>query len=123
MIKGIFVNEDEYPYARWIVEGRKWFETRSRNMLKNLAYERIAIVRTKRGEPPMVVGYAFMWGYGYEDRPWLYRELTMIPEGSKHDTRSGRWFYGLAHAEKCEPYPLHANAIRHGRSWCEWENN
>ena len=56
---GIYVNENGCtPYAELIVKGIKTIETRSRDMLKPLVGERVAIVRTHRNKKPMVIGYA-----------------------------------------------------------------
>lgn len=122
-MKGIFVNEDGgIRYAEAIVSGIKKVETRSRNMLGKLLGERVAIVRTHRGKSPMVVGYATItcvWKYNAEMMNNIRRD-TLIPVGSKYDTGS-RWCYWMSGAEKCDPYPLPKNAVRHGRSWCEWE--
>ena len=122
-IKGIFINEDGcIRYAEAIVSGIKKVETRSRNMLKNLVGERVAIVRTRRGKSPVVVGYAYItaaWKYDAEQMNNI-RSFTLIPVGSKFDT-GARWCYWMSSAEKCDPYPLPKNAVRHGRSWCEWE--
>lgn len=121
-MKGIFVNEDGgIHYATAIVSGLKTIETRSRNMLASLVGKRVAIVRTRRGQNPVVVGYADIVWAERNGEPWMHnhRHMTLIPEGSKYDTGS-RWCYFLGRAERCEPYPLPANAVRHGRSWCEW---
>jgi len=122
-MKGIFVNEDGcIRYAEAIVSGIKKVETRSRNMLRNLVGERVAIVRTRRGKSPVIVGYAditAVWKYDAEQMNNI-RKFTLIPSGSKYDTGS-RWCYWMSRAEKCNPYPLPKNAVRHGRSWCEWE--
>jgi len=123
---GIFVNENGgVPYAKLIVQGYKKVETRSRNMLKDLTHTRVAIVRTRRGKMPTVVGYADI-GEAYfcpverfndED----VRNLTCIPVGSKYDCHGkGKWFYDMWDAEQCDPYPLPSSAVRHGRSWCEF---
>lgn len=121
-MKAMFVNEDESCYAQAIVLGYKTIETRSRNMLKSLVGERVAVVRTKKGERPLVIGTVFVSSFWYEDHPWTLREKTAIPFGSKYDT-DGRWMYGLHSPEPISPdswYPLPENTVRHGRSWCEW---
>ncbi len=123
-MKAIFVRSSkEEPYAQNIVDGRKTIETRSRNMLSSLVGEHVAIVETKSGTTPLVVGFVdvvklwFCPAFLFE----MYRDETMIPVGSKYDTNGkGKWFYFLANPEKCNPFPLPANAIRHGRSWCEF---
>lgn len=123
-MKGIFVNENGgIHYAQAIVNGIKPYETRSRHMLWQCMGDRVAIVKTRRGKAPNVVGYAtidhaeFWTVQELEER----RNLTLIPEGSQYDCKGrGKWCYHMADPETCEPYPLPADAIRHGRSWCEF---
>ena len=127
---GIFVNSAKVNYAGYIVSGKKTIETRSSNTLKKLVGRRVAVIETGKG-PAQVIGYvdithaAFCLSIYYE----AWRNETMIPAGDKYDrfgTRdgvSGKWFYDLENAEKCTPYELPDNAIRHGRSWCEFELN
>lgn len=121
---GIFVNEDGgVPYAAAIVQGLKTVETRNRNMLKRLVGERVAVIRTRRNSRPTIVGYVdivrdeFCPVTLFE----MYRDETLIPPGSSRDVRGrGKWFYRLANAEQADPCPLPSNAVRHGRSWCEF---
>ena len=92
-------------------------------MLSALVGERVAIIRTRRGKAPTIVGYADITRW--EFCPWtlfeMYRDETLIPPGSKYDIRGkGKYFYLMANPETCEPYPLPKDAIRHGRSWCEF---
>lgn len=72
----------------------------------------------------MVVGYAriakssFCKAEDFQN----YFSAHLVPPGSKFDARGrGKWFYYMADAAKCDPYPLPADAIRHGRSWCEFK--
>ena len=123
---GIFVNENGcVHYADLIVDGYKTIETRNRNMLKDLTHTRVAIVKTRRNKKPMVVGYADI-GEAYFCPVERFndddvRNKTLIPEGSMYDCHGkGKWFYDLWNAERCDPYPLPADAVRHGRSWCEF---
>lgn len=123
---GIFVNENGcIPYASLIVGGYKTVETRSKNMLKDLTHTRVAIVRTRRNKCPTVVGYAdigeayFCPAERFNDDD--VRSKTCIPQGSMYDCSGrGKWLYDLWNAEKCIPYPLPTDAVRHGRSWCEF---
>lgn len=123
-MNGIFVNENgSVRYASAIVNGIKPIETRTRNMLKDLVGKRVAVIRTRRGKCPMVVGYVTITDAGMASRAWLddHRDLTLIPEGSSYDCKgSFKWCYFLDHAETCEPFALPASAIRHGRPWCEF---
>ena len=120
-MKGIFVNENEYPYAQEIGQGLKTIETRSRNMLSALVGERVAIIATGSNRYPLILGYVDIVRASRES--WVFldhnRSKTRIPKGSKYDTES-RWCYFLENATPCRPYPLPLSAVRHGRSWCEF---
>lgn len=119
-MKAVFVNQTNCSrYADLIASGIKTIETRSRNMLSALVGERVAIVRTVSGKNPLVIGYVDMVGSVHSDKPAAdCYESTFVPEGSKF--AGNRWFYLLRNAERCQPYALPENAIRHGRSWCEF---
>lgn len=121
---GIFVNEDGgVRYAEAIVKGYKPIETRNRNMLASLVGKRVAVVRTRRGKNPMIVGYVDIMGAFFHDKEWMHahRDLTLIPEGSKHDcVNRGKWCYYLATPMTCKPFDLPKDAVRHGRSYCEF---
>ena len=122
---GIFVNEDGgIHYADAIVRGYKPVETRSRNMLRSLVGQRVAIVRTRRGKQPTIIGEADIVSASFQSAQWLdeHRDETLIPPGSKHDCKGkGKWCYTLVNAVRYElPVPLPKAAIRHGRSFCEF---
>lgn len=125
-MSGIFVNENGcVRYADAIVKGIKTIETRNRNMLKSLVGKRVAIVRTRRGKLPMVVGYAdivdsFFCPINLYEQ---YRDQTLVPVGSSYDVHGkGKWFYFMDNAEKCDPFPLPQDSVRHGMSWCEYDD-
>ena len=120
----MFVNADGFDFADAIVRGDKVIETRNRAMLDKLIGERVAVVRTKRGRKPEVIGTVFVkfaFHFGPKDFE-IYREDTLIPVGSKYDcTEKGKWCYFLRDAAPCEPFPLPADAVRHGISWVEFD--
>lgn len=120
---GIFINEDEILFARLIAAGLKRAEIRSRNMLKNLVGERVAIISTSRKHKPEIVGYADIVRSEFCPAPlWgMYRADTLVLQGSKYDCKEkGKYLYWVENAEECEPYPLPDNAVRHGRSYAEF---
>ena len=118
---GIFVNETGHiPYAVAIVSGFKPIETRNRNTLKSLVGKRVAIVRTHRNKKPMIFGYVTISFCDFRSEKWLdnHRDLTLIPPGSMYDCKGkGKYCYYLSRPEKCEPYELPKNAVRHGFSY------
>ena len=121
---GIFVNENGcIHYARLMAGGYKKAETRFRDMLGKLVGERVAIIQTRRHKNPQVIGYVTIVSKQFvkaEDFP-LYFNDHCVPPGSSYDAHGrGKWLYWLKDAETCEPYDLPKDAIRHGRSWCEW---
>ena len=125
-MKAMFVNESGcVPYAKAICQRIKPVETRNKNMLSALVGERVAVVRTRRGKKPFVIGYVTIYRATHETQKVMnsnfMRRLTLIPEGSAYDSgKSGKWCYWLMDAEECDPYPLPSSAVRHGRSWCEF---
>lgn len=123
-MKGIFVNEDGgVRYAEAIVHGYKPIETRSRNMLAACVGERVAVIRTRRGKDPMIVGFVDIVSSAHCNGKWLdeNRDKTLIPKGSKYDANGrAKWCYFLEFPAPCIPLQLPADALRHGRSWCEF---
>lgn len=125
---GIFVNErGAGRYATWLVNGSKTIETRSRDMLSALVGKRVAIVKTHKGTVPfcgpVVVGYVtitrklFCPAADFQ----TYFEQHLVRPGTVYDaTGRGKWMYFVSDSEACDPFPLPANAVRHGRSWCEF---
>ena len=125
-MKAMFINKLTHagiPYADAIAAGIKPVETRSRDMLRRLMGERVAIVKTVRGKRPAVVGFcdivrADFCPLSAWDR---VRDIALIPPGSAFDCKGrGKWCYWIENAERVKPYPLPENAVRHGRSWCEF---
>ena len=123
-MKAMFVNEDGgIRYAAAIVQGYKPIETRTKNMLAELVGERVAVIRTRRGKAPTVLGYVDVVSSAHRNGKWLdeNRDKTLIPAGSKYDVNGwAKWCYFLENPAPCDPYPLPENAVRHGRSWCEF---
>ena len=121
---GIFVNQDGcIPYAEAIVQGYKSIETRNKNTLSPLVGKRVAVIKTQRGTSPAVVGYVDVTRSEFcpLDSFDAYRDKTLVPPGSRYDAHGrGKWLYYLSNAAKCDAYPLPPNAVRHGRSWCEF---
>ena len=123
-MKAMFVNSNGgIPYARLITSGLKKIETRNRDMLRELCGERVAVVYTRRGKNPLVIGAVDVTGkyFAGVEQFKAERNLHFVPEGSMYDaTGRGKWCYTLENAAVCDPFPLPDSAVRHGRSWCEF---
>ena len=131
MIYGIYINEDEIPFATLIAEGKKEVETRTRDMLGKLVGERVALISTGKNKWPMIVGLATITAKQFVPDHLLDtqegRKITCIPKGSKYDKYSyskkaqcyGKWCYVMRWPEAFKPIPLPEDIIRHGRSYCE----
>lgn len=125
MTKGFFVEDTQCsPYAFMITAGYKTIETRNRNMLSALVGKRVAVIRTRNGKNPLIVGYVDVTGAFFckaQDFRKYYPQHR-VPEGSKYDcTGKGKWFYTLANPEFCsKQYKLPEWTVRHGRSWVEF---
>lgn len=121
---GIFIRIDSgVMYAVEIATGRKLYETRTRNMLSKCIGQRVALIQTGKGRP-QIVGYADITGVEFQTAAWMAanRNLTRIPAGSKFDSDSrGKYCYKMENAVQCAPYELPETAVRHGRSWCEFQ--
>lgn len=123
-MKAIYVNSDGIDYAAAIVEAYKAIETRTRDVLKKLVGERVAIVRTHKRKKPEVIGYVTIIKktFAFKESFDALFDKHCVPAGSKYDCKpdGGKWLYWLADAERCEPFQLPQNIVRHGRSWCEF---
>ena len=123
-MKCVFVHSTKKePYAVLLAAGLKNEETRTRNTLKGLAYETVAIAETGNGRPT-VVGYV-MFGAGQKMYYKAFRDhfqYHLVPRFSKYDCKPDgfKWVYTVLSCQECEPYPVPENAVRHGRVWCEW---
>lgn len=124
MYAGIYVNSKKVPYARLIIDGKKIYETRTRNVLRSLIGRRIAIVETGKGSPA-IIGFVTIDGADYFEHEAFerIRSLTCIPAGGAYDDLGkGKWCYKLSDPVKLDrPIPLPQDAVRHGRSWCEFK--
>lgn len=101
---GIHINDSEVPYTQLIMDGIKRVETRFKPTLRPFVGQRVAIIRTGKGEAT-IVGTVFI----AEPQIWLsaeefdsIRNLHCVPKGSKQDTDKGKWCYLLKDPQKLE---------------------
>lgn len=125
MTPAIFINCKEVPYIDKILALDKPDETRSRNVLGKFTGMRVMLVETGNGRP-MVRGSVVVG----EPRPvrtqlaWdSMRSLTQVPAGSRYDWKDDtrvKWLTPMLRPMMCEPFPLPADAKRHGYTWAEY---
>ena len=124
MAYGIFINDDgPVMFTKEIIKLRKPIETRSRNVFKQLIGKEVYLISTSKKRSPHVVGWCKIAKVEFKTAAWLndHRDLTKIPVGTAYDVSDGGKFcYYLENVESFGAYALPADAIRHGRSWCEF---
>lgn len=124
---GIFINCKETPFVDLILAHRKRVETRTKDVFKNLfgglEDDWVALIETGNGVP-MIKGEARIKHGCFVDADTFkkcIKDIACIDDGSKYDSDKGKWCYPITWAYKTRTFPLPKNAVRHGRSWCEFE--
>lgn len=125
VIPVVFINCSEYPYVDAIIDGRKTFETRSRDTLGSLVGRTVLIAETGKNGKPVVKCEALI-GDPVEVKSYskfdALRHCTRVPEFSSHDWKDGtrvKYLYPLDNVEPVEPFTPPEGA-RHGRVWMEY---
>lgn len=126
-MRGVFVRSTlREPFAQMIVDGVKTIETRTQDTLKSLVGQRVAVVRTGHNGP-FVIGYVTIescheckcqadWDMAIaETRVVRWSKYTWTTSTKK------KFMYVLTNPERCTPYRMPQNAVRHGRVWAEWD--
>lgn len=124
MIPIVFINCTEYPYVDAIINGKKKYETRSRDTLGSLIGRTVLIAETGHGKPVVrceatIADVIEVKSYHEFD---MWRHYTRVPEFSSHDWRDStriKYLYELVHVTPVEPF-IPREGIRHGRVWMEY---
>ena len=122
-VYGVYINCSEAPFIDQILARVKHYETRKKNMLRDLVGRRVFLISTGTGAPT-IEGLATISGaqlVPYSDaRKRAHAKIT----GTPYDIQPGgaKWFYTLSDVQRL-PHPLPVPAARknHGRSWTTWE--
>lgn len=121
----VFINCRSVPYVDRIMDGRKVYETRSRNTLAALVGKRVLIAETGRGRSVVrcatTIRKAFSLTHSVAFD--LFRPYTSVPENGVHDWNDRtriKWLYELADVRPVLPFHPE-NGTRHGRTWMEYE--
>lgn len=127
MIPIIFINSRSVPFVDMIMEGKKLYETRTRNVLKS-AFEygnRFLIAETGNGKPVVRCSATIEAMHTlYTEEAWnRYRNLHAVPAGSEFDWKPDTKKKVLYHLTDVQPVePFVPEGKRHGRTWMECSN-
>lgn len=119
---GIFINCSRCAFIAWILSGVKLYETRSRNVLRNLVGRRVFLIETGRGRP-MVTGSAIISGVSVVRFDDVKMRSRAKITGTEYDIPldGAKYFYRLRDVRKLKkPFPLPDQRENHGRSWTAW---
>ena len=122
----LFINCSRFPFVDQIMAHTKLFETRNKDMLRNLVGKRVLIAETGDHTRPLVRCSAFI-----EDSFPVYtlgewnalRHVTCVEKGSSFDwkpTTNVKYLYRLTDVRPLPPFTPPEGA-RHGRVWMEYE--
>lgn len=122
---GIFINDRHARFTEMILDEAKLYETRTRRTLHRLVGQRVAIIRTGKG-PAQIVGYATITGciecnslHDYE--PYRNQCKLAGTPFEWHSDTVHKYLYRIESIERCDPYPVPDDVIRHGRTYVEFK--
>ena len=125
MIPVVFINCSRVPFIDLILRLLKVYETRTRNMLRSLAGQRVFLAETGRGRPPLVRCSAVIGEpvVACSRSAWAaLRRSACIKRGSAFDWQPGtkkKYLYPLSDVQPCVPFTP-PEGVRHGRVWMEY---
>lgn len=125
MIPVVFINCRRHPFVDDIIDGRKLYETRTRNTLRNLIGHRILIAETGHGKPVVRCSAVISEIIEvYTREAWnKYIRSACIKPGSEYDWQpeaKKKVLYRLTGVVACHPFTPPENT-RHGRVWMEYD--
>lgn len=125
MVPVVFINCSSAPFIDDIINGRKTYETRTRDTLRALVGRRVLLAETGHNGRPVVRCSAVITCSAQIDDRETWRKLrrfTRVPSGSRYDWKPGtrrKFVYGLSGVVPCWPF-IPPEGVRHGRVWMEY---
>ena len=105
---GININCNERDFVALILAGEKTIETRTTPTLRPYVGKRVGLIRTQRGRPALLMGYASISEEIVSD---VWGDEARI-SGTTHSLRKGPSYgYRLMDVEACEPTPVSSKGI------------
>ena len=121
----LFINCKLFPFVQWIISGLKTYETRNKNTLQSLIGRTVYLAETGKGKTPIIrckcdiTSVITVTDNTTYNR---YRKYTRIKKGSVFDWNKAtvkKCLYKLDNVQRCTPFELPCNVVRHGRIYCE----
>ena len=128
MIPVVFINCRTAPFLVYIMQKLKIYETRTRNTLWLFENQRVYLAETGHGAPVIRCSAIIRSAVPVRSRSvWCsLRRQHMVPTCGKYDWTSSttvKYLYKLDDVRPVPvPFPLPADAVRHGRVWAEYQN-
>ena len=124
MLPIIFINCTAAPFIDYIIDGRKTYETRSHDTLRQFVGRRVLLAETGRGRPVVRCSAVITCAVPVDDRTtWdTMRCSTCVPSRSRYDWQPAtrrKWLYGLSGVVACWPFTA-PEGVRHGRVSMEY---
>lgn len=119
---GLFINCKAAPFIAEILARLKRDETRTRDMLRAIIGQRVALIETGTGPAPIIRGYATIGTPRRVSFDDIDARRTARILGTSYDIQPGgtKVFYPLLRVRPCKPYPLPTEHTNHGRSYTEF---
>ena len=119
-IPGIYINCALFPFIKWIIQGKKIYETRNRNTLKRFIGKTVYLVQTGKGKA-IVIAIATIDSVLIVESKAAYNKLrkyTMVKRGSIYDFTDHtkrKYLYKLTNVQKLKnPFPVPVGSVKHG---------
>ena len=126
MIPVLFINSASVPFVDLIINGKKIYETRSKNVLQFLfdTSSPFLIAETGKGKPVVKCSARIRSiTVIYTSEEWeKFRTWHTVPIGSAYDWKPStkkKVLYELKDIQPVSPF-IHSEGKRHGRTWMEY---
>lgn len=117
---GVYINCKGTPFIDLILAGRKTYETRTRDVLRSLIGQRVALIQTGTGRPTVRAYATITRSVTVASSDAAMRQAACIM-GTAYDIAPDgkKVFYQLENVKPVEPFQPVISGKNHGRSFCE----
>lgn len=125
MMPIVFINCQSAPFIDDIITGRKVYETRSRDTLRDLVGRFVLLAETGKGKPVVRCRAKITRSFRVilPDAWERFRSATCVPAWSRYDWKPdtcAKWMYELQYVRPVPAPFTPPEGVRHGRVWMEY---